>query len=33
MSTVVKDFSTCDLCDAHKGDSDGAFREIGRAHV
>ena len=28
MSTVVKDFSTCDLCDAHKGDSDGGFRVL-----
>ena len=28
MSTSVTDFSTCDLCDAHKGDSDGAFRVL-----
>lgn len=28
MSTSTKDFSTCDLCDAHKGDSDGAFRVL-----
>ncbi|KAB0577068.1 RraA family protein [Ideonella dechloratans] len=28
MSTSAKDFSTCDLCDAHKGDSDGAFRVL-----
>ncbi|MCO5977907.1 ribonuclease E activity regulator RraA [Ideonella oryzae] len=28
MSTSVTDFSTCDLCDAHKGDSDGGFRVL-----
>ncbi|WP_374587684.1 ribonuclease E activity regulator RraA [Ideonella dechloratans] len=28
MSTSAKDFSTCDLCDAHKGVSDGAFRVL-----
>ena len=28
MSTSAKDFSTCALCDAHKGDSDGAFRVL-----
>lgn len=28
MSTSTKDLSTCDLCDAHKGDSDGAFRVL-----
>lgn len=27
MSTPT-DFSTCDLCDAHKGDSDGQFRVL-----
>ncbi len=27
MSTTP-DFSTCDLCDAHKGDTDGAFRVL-----
>jgi regulator of ribonuclease activity A len=24
----MTDFATCDLCDAHKGDSDGAFRVL-----
>jgi len=28
MNTSVTDFSTCDLCDAHKSDSDGAFRVL-----
>jgi len=25
---MTRDVSTCDLCDAHKGDSDGAFRVL-----
>ena len=25
---MSNDFSTCDLCDAHKGDTDGAFRVL-----
>ena len=28
MSTTAKDFATCDLCDAHKNDTDGAFRVL-----
>ena len=28
MNTSAKDFATCDLCDAHKNDSDGAFRVL-----
>ena len=26
--TAFEDFSTCDLCDAHKGDTTGAFRVL-----
>ena len=26
--TPRSDFATCDLCDAHKGDTDGAFRVL-----
>ncbi len=28
MSTSAQDFATCDLCDAHKNDTDGAFRVL-----
>ncbi|MEQ1682703.1 MAG: ribonuclease E activity regulator RraA [Burkholderiaceae bacterium] len=28
MSTTARDFATCDLCDAHKNDTDGAFRVL-----
>lgn len=28
MSTTSRDFATCDLCDAHKNDTDGAFRVL-----
>jgi regulator of ribonuclease activity A len=26
--TMTQPFATCDLCDAHKNDSDGAFRVL-----
>ena len=28
MAATTKDFSTCDLCDAHRSDTDGAFRVL-----
>ena len=28
MNTSTKDFATCDLCDLHKNDADGAFRVL-----
>jgi regulator of ribonuclease activity A len=28
MSSPALDFATCDLCDAHKNDTDGAFRVL-----
>jgi regulator of ribonuclease activity A len=28
MNTTTPDFSTCDLCDAHKNDTDDAFRVL-----
>ena len=28
MAATTTDFSTCDLCDAHRADSDGAFRVL-----
>ena len=28
MAATTNDFSTCDLCDAHRGDTDGAFRVL-----
>ena len=28
MGATTKDFSTCDLCDAHRSDTDGAFRVL-----
>ena len=28
MNKTTPDFATCDLCDAHKGDTDGAFRVL-----